>query len=145
MPRALGTFAPLSGNKRPISGSASDELSKRGRESLAGVAFLMSNADFRQRLPTPSTSVIETAWRLAEQQQPEQGLKLLEDLLNRDRTNIEAWLVAGTILQHYGEFAQAADAYRRVLALVPGHPAARQSLAMMLITMGALAEAESLI
>ncbi len=105
----------------------------------------MSNADFRQRLPTPCTSTIQTAWRLAQEQQPEQGLQLLADLLNRDSANLEAWLVAGNILQHYGEFAQAADAYRRVLALSPNHSAARQSLAMMLVTTGQLAEAEALI
>ncbi len=88
---------------------------------------------------------IQTAWRLAQEQQPEQGLNLLADLLNRDQKNMEAWLVAGNILQHYGEFAQAADAYRRVLAVVSDHAAARQSLAMMLITTGQLAEAETLI
>src|SRR5256885_11143514 len=86
--------------------------------------------------------VIQNAWRLAQQQQPEQGLKLLADLLNRNQANIDAWLVAGTILQHYGEFAQAADSYRRVLALAPNHSGARQSLAMTLITTGALAEAD---
>src|SRR5437867_11225586 len=91
------------------------------------------------------SQIIQTAWRLAQEQQPEQGLKLLADLLNRDQTNIEAWLVAGNILQHYGEFTQAADAYRRVLALVPDHAATRQSLAMMLVTTGQLAEAEALI
>src|SRR6266513_1980009 len=99
----------------------------------------MSNADFRQRLPTPSTDPaesIQTAWRLAQEQQPEEALKLLADLLDHDQTNIDAWLVAGNILQHYGEFTQAADAYRRVLALVPDHAAARQSLSMMLITIG---------
>ncbi|MBW8883704.1 MAG: tetratricopeptide repeat protein, partial [Planctomycetia bacterium] len=105
----------------------------------------MSNADFGQRLPSPAASVIATAWQLAQQQQPEQGLKLLADLLNRDQTNIDAWLVAGNILQHYGEFAQAADTYRRVLGLVPDHSAARQSLAMTQITMGKLVEAEALI
>src|SRR4051812_36465423 len=105
----------------------------------------MSNADFGQRLPSPAASVIATAWQLAQQQQPEQGLKLLADLLNRDQTNIDAWLVAGNILQHYGEFAQAADTYRRVLGLMPDHSAARQSLAMTQITMGKLVEAEALI
>jgi predicted O-linked N-acetylglucosamine transferase (SPINDLY family) len=89
--------------------------------------------------------IIQTAWQLAQEQQPEQGLKLLADLLNRDQTNVGAWLAAGNILQHYGEFGQAADAYRHVLGLVPDHPAARQSLAMMLVTMGQLAEAEALI
>jgi protein O-GlcNAc transferase len=93
----------------------------------------------------PTDSAIQTAWRLAQEQQPEQGLKLLAELLNRDQTNIEAWLVAGNILQNYGEFTQAADAYARVLALVPDHAAARQSLAMMLVTTGQLGEAESLI
>src|SRR5438477_11467344 len=86
--------------------------------------------------------IIDTAWRLAREQQPERGLQLLADLLNRNQTNIEAWLVAGNILQHYGEFTQAADAYRRVLALVTDHAAARQSLAMMLIIIGEHAEAE---
>jgi predicted Zn-dependent protease len=93
----------------------------------------------------PTDSAIQTAWRLAQEQQPEQGLKLLAELLNRDQTNIEAWLVAGNILQNYGEFTQAADAYARVLALAPDHAAARQSLAMMLVTTGQLGEAESLI
>lgn len=105
----------------------------------------MSNADFRETLPPPSASVVHTAWQLTQQQQPEQGLKLLADLLNRDPANIDAWLMAGTILQHYGEFAQAADAYRRILAIAPGHQAARRTLGMMLITLGALAEAEPLV
>jgi predicted O-linked N-acetylglucosamine transferase (SPINDLY family) len=104
----------------------------------------MSSADFRQRLSTPSEPAIETAWRLA-QQQPEQALQLLADLLNRDQTNIDAWLVAANILQNYGEFAQAADAYRRVIAIAPDHSAALHNLARMLIATGALAEAESLI
>src|SRR5581483_8710717 len=88
---------------------------------------------------------VETAWRLVQQQQPEQALKLLADLLNQDQSNTHAWLAAATILQHYGEFAQAADAYRRALALAPNHAAARHNLATTLITVGALAEAESLI
>ena len=68
--------------------------------------------------------VVQTAWRLAEQRQPEQGLKLLEDLLNRDPACADAWLVAGNIFQHYGEFGQAADAYRHVLALATEHSGA---------------------
>lgn len=88
---------------------------------------------------------IDNARLLTQQQQPERALKLLEDLLNRDPANIPAWLAAGSVLQHYGEFKQAADAYRRVLALEPQHRGARQSLAVMLITSGALAEAEPLV
>ena len=82
------------------------------------------------------------AWRLAEEGDAKQGLKLLEDLLNRDPTNIPAWIAAAGVLGRYGELPQAEAAYRRVLAIDENHAAARFSLASTLIEQRALADAE---
>src|SRR3954465_15760861 len=91
---------------------------------------------------TDTASTIPAAWQLAEQQQPQAALKLLEDLVNCDPTNIDAWMAAAGIFGRYGDLPQAAGAYGRVLAIDESHRAARLALAAALIEQRALAEAE---
>jgi predicted O-linked N-acetylglucosamine transferase (SPINDLY family) len=82
---------------------------------------------------------------LLAREDPEQALKLLADLINRDPTNVEAWLAAGEVLKNHHEFVQAIGIYRRILALDSSHEFARQNLVLMLIQVGALSEAEVLV
>jgi protein O-GlcNAc transferase len=82
---------------------------------------------------------------LTECQQPARALKLLEEVLNRDRGDVAAWLSAGNALQVLGDMPQAALAYRQALLLDPANQAARYTLALLQIHHGSLAEAELLV
>jgi len=89
-----------------------------------------------------SAAIIQAAWQVAEQQQPQAALKLLEDLVNHDPSNVDAWMAAAGVFGRYGDLPQAADAYGRVLEIDEGHRAARLALAAALIEQRALVEAE---
>ena len=72
--------------------------------------------------PMTDPRQIEATLQLAANEPPEQGLNRLADLLTREPSLIAAWMMAGNILRGHGEFAQAIDAYHRVLALAPRVP-----------------------
>ena len=63
----------------------------------------------------------QKAFALLRQHLPDQALPLLDQVCRTDRRDAEAWFLLAAAHQELGNFAQAADAYRRVIALDPGH------------------------
>ncbi len=63
----------------------------------------------------------QKALTLLRQHLPDQALPLLDQVCHADRRDSEAWFLLAAAHQELGNFAQAADAYRQVVALDPGH------------------------
>lgn len=63
----------------------------------------------------------QKALALLQHNQPGEALPLLEQVCRTDRRDTEAWFLLAAAHQELGNIAQAADAYRQVIALDPGH------------------------
>ena len=78
----------------------------------------------------------QKALALLQHNQPGEALPLLEQVCRTDRRDTEAWFLLAAAHQELGNIAQAADAYRQVIALDPCHIDAHFYLGNTCLTLG---------
>jgi protein O-GlcNAc transferase len=92
--------------------------------------YAMSRAQIRQR-----------ALILVQQGQPDQAKKLIEELIESDPADVQAWFCRGVYEQCLGRREQAIESYRHALSLDPRLPNAHNNLGLLLEEEGRLEEA----